>query len=171
MCQMNDLLINAAAIAAGAVAGLVWWRLGRSPSPAGSDAIEMTAAPNPASQEVAQRRSAASSERAMQAQTGPKKPVRSTEPTTPAAPVRDGGDFVTSALVAGATNSATIGYLVGGSLAGALLGDALQPDKTEAAPAEDVSRKSSDSGWTDTGTSCAFESSSTDSGGGSGGGD
>jgi len=87
----------------------------------------------------------------------------------PAAPARDGGDFVTSALVAGATNSTAIGYLVGGSLASALLGDALRPDTVEAAPADDSSRKSSDSGWIDTGTSCAFESSSTDSGSGGGG--
>jgi len=90
--------------------------------------------------------------------------AKATQPTVLAAAGRADGDFVTSALIANATNSTTLGYLVGGSLSGAFLGDALHPDKSDAAPADDSSRRSSDGGWVDTGTSCAFESSGTDSG-------
>jgi hypothetical protein len=38
------------------------------------------------------------------------------------------GDFLTSMVVAQATNSTLMGYAVGGNLAGAMVGDALTPD-------------------------------------------
>lgn len=75
------------------------------------------------------------------------------------------GDFVTSALVAGATNSTMLGYLAGGSLTGAMLGDALRPDTPSAAftdPSPSFDSSGTDSGWTDTGSSCDFGSSDTD---------
>ncbi|EPE6923637.1 hypothetical protein ACSK1O_004561 [Escherichia coli] len=75
------------------------------------------------------------------------------------------GDFVTSALVAGATNSTMLGYLAGGSLTGAMLGDALRPDTPSAAftdPPPSFDSSGTDSGWTDTGSSCDFGSSDTD---------
>jgi hypothetical protein len=41
---------------------------------------------------------------------------------------RRDGDFLTSMVVAQATNSTLMGYAVGGNLAGAMVGDALVPD-------------------------------------------
>lgn len=69
------------------------------------------------------------------------------------------GDFATSAFIAGATNNAALGYLVGGSLTGALIGDVLADtarDTAEAAfdpsPSNDIggfdsSDSSSGSDW------------------------
>ncbi|HHM8745900.1 hypothetical protein AB2P79_06250 [Escherichia coli] len=92
-------------------------------------------------------------------------PARRTAP--PSSEQRNGsdGDFVTSALVAGATNSTMLGYLAGGSLTGAMLGDALRPDTPSAAfadPSPSFGSSDTDSGWTDTGSSCDFGSSDTD---------
>jgi len=160
--QVGNLLFNletvlAVVAAVGVAAGVMWRLLRKAPAAAaGPDTLDKVVAPGPA----------APSKTAMH---GPARstPAKATQPTVLAAAGREDGDFVTSALMANATNSTTIGYLVGGSLAGALLGDVLHPDKPDTALADDSSRRSSDGGWIDTGTSCAFESSGTDSGGGS----
>ncbi|KKX24185.1 hypothetical protein [Rhizobium sp. LC145] len=92
-------------------------------------------------------------------------PARRTAPPSSEQSKGNDGDFVTSALVAGATNSTMLGYLAGGSLTGAMLGDALRPDTPSAAfadPAPSFGSSDPDSGWTDTGSSCDFGSSDTD---------
>ncbi|EDP8962386.1 hypothetical protein [Pseudomonas aeruginosa] len=92
-------------------------------------------------------------------------PARRTAPPSSEQSKGSDGDFVTSALVAGATNSTMLGYLAGGSLTGAMLGDALRPDTPSAAfadPSPSFGSSDTDSGWTDTGSSCDFGSSDTD---------
>ncbi len=92
-------------------------------------------------------------------------PARRTAPPSSEQAKGSDGDFVTSALVAGATNSTMLGYLAGGSLTGAMLGDALRPDTPSAAfadPSPSFGSSDTDSGWTDTGSSCDFGSSDTD---------
>ncbi|EEE2967607.1 TPA: hypothetical protein KD303_004550 [Escherichia coli] len=92
-------------------------------------------------------------------------PARRTAPPSSEQSRGNDGDFVTSALVAGATNSTMLGYLAGGSLTGAMLGDALRPDTPSAAfadPSPCFGSSDTDSGWTDTGSSCDFSSSDTD---------
>lgn len=66
------------------------------------------------------------------------------------------GDFVTSMAVAAATDNAMVGYLVGGSLSGALVGDALSHSSH--------SSSSSDSSSSDWGSSSSSNDSSYDSG-------
>ncbi|EHO0169597.1 hypothetical protein ACND7Z_003810 [Escherichia coli] len=92
-------------------------------------------------------------------------PAQRTAPPSSEQSKGNDGDFVTSALVAGATNSTMLGYLAGGSLTGAMLGDALRPDTPSAAfadPSPSFDNSNTDSGWTDTGSSCDFGSSDTD---------
>lgn len=164
--QVSNLLISLEGVLAGAVAagvaaaGVMWWLVRKAPQAAAGPGTSAGAgAPDPVSpSETALHVSARSSV------------AIAVRPTARAA-AREDGDFVTSALVANATNTTTIGYLVGGSLTGALLGDALHPDKPGAVPVEDSSRRGSDAGWIDTGTSCTADSSSSTDAGTSGSGD
>ncbi|ECZ2944943.1 hypothetical protein F7T25_15790 [Salmonella enterica] len=66
-----------------------------------------------------------------------------------------GGDFATSALVAGATNNAVLGYLVGGSLTGALIGDALVDTIDTASTSFDSSSSDTDTGGFDSDSSAS----------------
>ena len=93
------------------------------------------------------------------------------------------GDFATSAMIAGATNSAALGYLAGGSLSGAIVGDALAPDEppSQADPVDagggDFSGGGASESWGsgDSGGSSdsggSYDSGSSSDGGGGGGSD
>ena len=105
-------------------------------------------------------------------------------PTSNTTNKNNDGDFVTSMAVAAATDSAMVGYLVGGNLSGALVGDALghsshsssssdssSSDWGSSSSGSDSSYDSGSSSSWDSGSSSGFDSGSSSNFGSSSGGD